>query len=116
MISDATHLSVQTDIFVLTGAGKVRRFRNGVDSTLTLGGIDRALASPSSVTAVPNGEELFIADTGNKRIVVTNRDGAFQRQLVSNAFTDLRAIAIDGPAGQLYVVVGDALLTAPLVR
>jgi hypothetical protein len=36
----------------------------------------------------------------------------FQRQLVSNAFTDLRTSAITPQA--LYVVVGDALLTAAL--
>jgi hypothetical protein len=35
---------------------------------------------------------------------------------VSNAFTDLQALAVDPTGGTLYVVVGDALLSAPIVR
>lgn len=115
-IADVVALSVQADVFLLDQGGAVRRIRNGVESTLPLSGIDRPLASPSSIAAIPNSDEVFIADTGNKRVVVANREGVFGRQLVSNAFTDLRTIAIDPIAGQIYAVVGDALLTAPLVR
>ena len=115
-ISNALALSVQGDVFILADDGKVRRFRNGADATLTLSGIDRPLAAPASITAVPNSDEVYIADSGNKRVVVADREGIFRRQLVSNGFTELRAMAIDPLAGQLYVVVGDALLTATLVR
>jgi len=115
-ISNAVALSVQGDVFILADDGKVRRFRNGADATLTLSGIDRPLAAPASITAVPNSDEVYIADSGNKRVVVADREGIFRRQLVSNGFTELRAMAIDPLAGQLYVVVGDALLTATLVR
>lgn len=115
-ISSAVAMSVQGDISILTDDGKVRRFRNGVDSTLALAGIDRPLSSPASILALPNSDELYIADGANKRVVVIDREGTFRRQLVSNSFTDLRSIAIDGQAGQLYVVSGDALLSAPLVR
>jgi hypothetical protein len=57
-----------------------------------------------------------MSDSANKRIVVTNRDGVFRRQLVSNAFTDLRSVAVDAASGQIYVIVGDALLAAPLPK
>lgn len=116
VIGNAIGLAVQNDLFVLDRDGKVKRFRNGVETGLPLAGIDRALASPSSIVAVPNSDEIYITDTRNKRLVVADREGVFRRQLVSNAFTDLRAIAIDPLAGQLYVVVGDALMTASLVR
>jgi hypothetical protein len=115
-ISSAVGLAVQTDIFILTREGKVRRFRNGVDVTLSLAGIDRPLQAPSGLYATAASDELYIADAGNKRVVVADREGVFRRQLVSNSITDLRAMAIDPAAGQLYVVVGDELLTAPLVR
>jgi hypothetical protein len=105
---------VQEDVFILSDDGKVRRFRAGNDQTLSLAGIDRPLSSPATLLAVPNSDQLFIADSGNKRIVVSNRDGIFQRQLVSNTLTDVKAMAVADGAGQLYAVVGDALLTSPL--
>ncbi len=115
-ISNAEAISVQGDIFVLMQDGKIRRFRNAADTTLSLAGIDRPLSGPSSITAVPNSDELYIADSGNRRVVVTDRDGVFRRQLVSTAFTDLRAVAIDSQASQIYVVIGDSVLTAALIR
>jgi hypothetical protein len=116
VLTSGKALSVLEDLFVLTDDGKVRRFRSGSDVTLPLSGIDRPLSSPSTLIAVSDSDQLFIADSGNKRVVVSNRDGAFQRQFVSNTLTDVKAIAVAPGAGQLYAVVGDALLTSPLPK
>ncbi len=116
VISNARALSVQEDLLVLTDDGKVRRFRGGSDTQLSLSGIDRPLSAPSTLIAVPNSDQLYIADSGNKRIVVANRDGVFVKQLVSNSLTDVKAVAVDGTTNQLYVVVGDALLSSAIPK
>jgi hypothetical protein len=113
-LSNAESLSVQEDLLVLTDDGTVRRFRAGTDATLPLSGIDQPLNSPSIIIAAADSELVFIADSGNKRIVVCNRDGVYQRQYIDNALTDVKAIAVAPGAGQLYAVVGDSLLTSPL--
>jgi hypothetical protein len=115
-LQDAVGFVVEGDIYVVLSTGQVRRFQNGVDVGFALGGIDVPIEAANDIEDVPSSEELFIADSAAKRIVVAGRDGAFHRQYVSSAFTDLRAIAIDAAASQLYVVIGDELLTAPLVR
>ena len=115
-LGEAQGLAVDEDIFVFFRDGSVRRFQGGVDIGFNLGGIDRPPGAASDMALVASAEELFLADSANKRIVVAGEDGAFHRQLVSTAFTDLRAIAVDEAGGQLYVVVGDALLTAPIQR
>jgi hypothetical protein len=114
-LTDAAGIAVDGDIFVYFKDGGVRRYRNGNDTGFNLGGIDRPLKAVISIALVPAAGEVYLADSGNKRIVVAAKDGTFRRQLVSNAFTDLRAIAIDPSGAQLYVIVGDALLTAPIV-
>ena len=115
-LQDAVGIVVEGDIYVVLSSGAVRRFQNGVDIGFALGGIDAPIEAANDIEDAPSTEELYIADSAAKRIVVAGRDGTFHRQLVSSAFTDLRAIAIDGAASQLYVVIGDELLTAPLVR
>ncbi len=115
-LEDAVALAIDGDIFVVLEDGHVRRFRNGADAGFSLGGIDQPITAASDIAIVPEAQEVYIADTGNKRVVVAGKDGSFHRQLVSGAFTDLRAIAIDTSAAQLYVVIGDAILTAPIVR
>jgi hypothetical protein len=115
-LANAVALDVDVDIFVVRQDGAVSRYRNGVDLGFPLAGIDRPLAAPTEIIAPPNSDEVYVVDSGNKRIIVASREGGFLRQLVSNSFTDLAAVAIDSLASQLYVVVGDALLTAPIIR
>jgi hypothetical protein len=113
-LTGATALAVNKDVFVLADDGKVHRFSDGAETGFSLGGIDRALLSPRSLTGPTAQGLVLIADTGNKRVVVAGADGNFSRQLVSNAFTDLRAIALDPAGAILYVVAGDALYSVPL--
>ena len=104
------------DIFVIGRDGLVKRFKGGADAGFPLSGLDRPLKGAVSLALLSPADEVYVADSANKRVVVTNRDGIFRRQLVSNAFTDLRSIAVDAASGQIYVVVGDALLASPLPK
>jgi hypothetical protein len=115
-LQNAVGIAVDGDIYVVLANGTMRRFQSGTDVGFALGGIDAPVEAANDIEVVPASNEVYLADSGNKRIVVANRDGVFQRQLVSTAFTDLRAIAIDATAQQVYVVISDKLLSAPLVR
>ncbi len=112
----AIDLAVSNDVFLLMTDGSIRRFKGGIESPFRLGGIDRPLETAVSLNVLVGAQEVFVVDRGNKRVVVAGADGRFLRQFVSNAFTDLRAAAVDDAGSQLYAVVGDALLTAPLIR
>jgi hypothetical protein len=115
-LDEAVAMAVDAEVYVVLEDGEVRRFRNGSDAGFPLGGLDRKITAASDIFVVAEAQEVYIADTGNKRVVVAGKDGAFHRQLVSGAFTDLRAIATDTAAAHLYVVIGDELLTAPIPR
>ena len=115
-LADATALAVDVDVYVGVEEGEVRRFRSGRHAAFELGGIDEPVDGAVDIGVLAASDEVYIADAGNRRVVVASRDGVFKRQLVSAVFGDLRAIAIDAAASQLYVVAGDTLLTAPLPR
>jgi hypothetical protein len=115
-LTDAETLAVGGDIYVGLKDGVVRRYSTGVEAPFQLASIDRPLKTVTDIVASTTSDEVFLADAGNKRIVAASRDGRFLRQYVSNALTDIRALALDPTGSQLYVVVGDALLTAPVVR
>ena len=103
------------DIFVIGKEGAVKRFKGGAEAGFPLSGLDRPLKG-SGLALLSPADEVYIADSANKRVVVTNRDGVFRRQLVSNAFTDLRAIGSRRRVWPIYVVVGDALFAARLPK
>ena len=115
-LEDAVAMALNGDIFILRRDGQILRFQTGVNLGFSLAGIDRSLKGPSAISVAPNTDEIYITDAGNKRIVIATLDGIFLRQLVSADFTDLRATAVDASGTNLYVIVGDAILTTPIVR
>jgi hypothetical protein len=116
VLTDAVDFAVDRDIYVVSSSGRVAHFTDGQPAPFPLGGIDREITAANDVALLPAAGELFIADTGNKRIIVASTEGSFRRQLVANAMTDISAIGLDGTGAQLYVIVADELLTAPVVR
>ncbi len=113
ILDDATELVVAQDIYVLDRALGIRRFAGKAEIPFPLAGIDRPLMEPAALSVLPGSGRLVVADRGNKRIIIASAEGAFLRQIVSPAFTDLRAVAVDEGAGILYVLNGDTLLRAP---
>ena len=113
-LRDATGLAVEGDILLSFKDGQVRRFRGGADAGFGLGGIDRPLKAVTGIAVAAPTAEVYLADSGNKRVVVATTDGTFRRQLVTNSFSDIRALAIDSAGTQLYTVAGDVLFSAPL--
>ena len=112
-LSGAAALAVDSDLYLLTEKGGIRRFAHGVEEPFALAGIDRGLLSPASLAA--NGQSrLLVVDRGNKRLVSLSAGGEFQAQFVSRTFTDLRSAAVDAGAGLLYVLVGDSLYAAEM--
>jgi hypothetical protein len=113
VLADATELAVAQDLYVLDRKLGIRRLDGRSEIPFPLAGIDRPLMEPASLSVLPGSGRLVVADRGNKRIVVASAEGAFLRQIVSPAFTDLRAVAIDEGTSTLYVLNGDTLLQAP---
>jgi hypothetical protein len=111
-IADATELAVSQDVYVLDRKAGIRRFSGRDEIPFPLAGIDRPLMEPAALTVLAGSNRLVVADRGNKRIVVASAEGAFLRQIVSPAFTDLRAAAVDEGTGTLYVLNGDTLMRA----
>lgn len=111
-LTEATDLAVAQDVYLLDAQAGVRRFVLKSEADFPLAGIDTPLMTPASISVLPGSNRVVVADTGNKRIVVASPDGRFIRQIVSPAFTDLRAVAVDEGTGAMYILNGDTVLRA----
>lgn len=110
-LAAASDLVASGDVYLIDGA-RVRRFNSGQELGFPLAGIDKPLSSPAGLAVDLNRGEVYIADRGNRRIVVASLDGVFLRQLTSPSFTDLRDVTVN-PRGRLFALNGDALLELP---
>jgi len=113
-LDQVVELAVGEELYLVLADDTVVRFPGTEARPFTQAGIDIALSSPASIVAVPSAGMLLVADRGNARIAVFTPEGTFLQQLVSPAFNDLRAIAVDEPNGLLYILSGGRLYRTPL--
>ena len=108
-IGAATGLAVDGDVY-LVDQGRLRRFRSGKETLPPLlDGIDTPPKAPVALVGDPQRGLLFLADRGNKRIVVGDREGRFVKQYRHPNFADLRGLAIAADGARLYVLSGDGI-------
>jgi DNA-binding beta-propeller fold protein YncE len=107
-IGTATGLVVNADVFVVD-QGRLRRFRGGKETVAMLDGIDQPPKAPVALVEDAQRGLLFLADRGNKRIVVGDREGKFVKQYRHPSLGDLRGLAITADGSRLYVLSGDGI-------
>jgi hypothetical protein len=110
-LANAIEVSIGPDLYVLDTELGIRRFTGRGETPFPLAGIDRPLMSPASLQVL-GSNRLVVADRANKRVVMVSSEGEFMRQIVSPAFTDLRAVAVDEGTSTIYVLNGDVLMKA----
>jgi hypothetical protein len=107
-LPEATHLVVDGDIYVQDGS-TIRRFRQGTEQPSLLVGIDQPPEAPAALVEDVIRGLLFVADRGNGRVIVGDREGLFVRQYRHSGFADIRGLALSGDGETLYVLTTDGI-------
>ncbi len=104
-IAETLALAVDGDLFLLGPEG-VRHFRLGDELPPLLHGVDRPPQSPAGIVEDPLRGRFYVADRGGRRILLSDRDGAFVQQYRHPDFFDLRGLALSDGGELLYVLTG----------
>lgn len=110
-LTSAVDLAIDGDVYILYKDGRIGKFEGGQPAGFNLTGLDKPLNNPVAIFTAPNEsvQHLYIADTGNRRIVQLNKDGSFVRQFKPRAgegvsFANLQDIFVDEIGGRLYIL------------
>ncbi len=109
-LADAVSMTIDGFIYVLKSSGEVLKFEKGelvLDSRLKE--LDQPFSDPRAIFTTTDSEYLYILDAGNKRIVVTDKDGLYQSQYLcegEGAFADPKGLFVDEVGGVIYLLDG----------
>ena len=115
-LAGAVDMAIDGYIYVLLADGTILKFAAGQQLPFEQAEIDRPLRSPTAIFAAVETEHLYVADTGNERIVQFTKDGRFMRQFLpkEGAFAQLRGLFVDEAEGRLYFTSGSKLYMASI--
>lgn len=111
-LSGAVDMAIDGYIYVLYADGRVLKLYTGRPEDFILSGLADPLAGPTAIFTANHGaavKYLYIADTGNRRILRLNKDGSFVHQFRAadeQAFAQIRGVFVEEALSQprLFVV------------
>ncbi|HEX9114974.1 MAG TPA: hypothetical protein VGA61_02820 [Anaerolineae bacterium] len=113
-------IAIDGSIWLLYADGRLIKFFTGKQDAFTPTGLPTPLSGPTAVAVSADGDQIYIADTGNGRIVeLSKKTGQFQRQLrpaQGDVLSDMRDLYLDEAGGAFYIVTSNKLYRAYLPR
>ncbi len=112
-------IAIDGNIWLLYADGRLLKFFGGEQKPFELQGLPSPLSNPAAIAAAAEGDQLYVADTGNGRIVELNKQGQFQRQFRPAQPGILRAMKglyLDETGSVLYILTDKQLFKANLPK
>jgi len=115
-LGGAVDMAIDGHVYVLLADGRVLKFLSGDLKPFGMAGLDTALRNPSAIFAAGDMDDghIYIADTGNQRVVQFDKGGTFLRQFKapegSAEMEHLRGLFVDEERGRLFLINGNSLL------
>lgn len=114
-LRDAIDLAVDGDVYVLLRTGRVLKFSGGRPANFTMDGLDPPLSAQAALFTSPTGKYLFVADTGNKRVVLFDKaDGRFLRQYPTADIGPVNSLWAEEPSGKALLATDNRVHSATL--
>jgi hypothetical protein len=117
LLGGTVDMVIDGSIYVLRADGTVSKFLRGEPQSFEVRGVPGGFSQPVALAVDTESRSgvMYVADRGNKRVVVLEPDGAFRAQFhAEGAFDDLEALVVNEAAGRLYVFSGGRLYVALL--
>ncbi len=107
-LSQASGLAIDGSIYIVNN-GTVRKFNAGAEQDF-----HPALPSPLSGStkayAQVNGKYLYLMDSGNKRVIILDKQGALMVTLTSPEMSNMKDFTVDEKAKAIYILNDSNLL------
>ncbi len=100
-------MSIAFSIYILKENGELVNYSGGTKATFSVSGLEKPFVEPSKVVANTDFKYIYVADKGNKSVVVLDDKGAVVKQYKydnSDVWSDVRSIAISSDEKTLFVL------------
>ncbi len=107
-LSQATSLSIDGSIYILTSSN-ILQYTSGTADSFTVSGLDKPFNHPTRIVTTIDMKNLYVLDSGNSRLVVLNKSGAFQTEYTASVLKTARDIDVSEKNKQVIILSGGKL-------
>lgn len=111
-VAEAKDLGIDVRIYVLTKNDELLEFTTGTQQDFEIKGLETPLNNVAKMLTTEDLKNIYLADSGNNRLVVLDKDGelvAQYRLLEENKWGDIRGVAVRSDETKAYLLDGTAV-------
>lgn len=112
--SNAVRMQIESSVYVLKAGGEILRFTKGDKDTFAYSGLPSNVKDPKSIFTSSETDNLYVLDSGNSRMLILNKTGGFQGQVIGNKFSSATDLVVDEIGKKVYLLEGGKIYTADL--
>lgn len=107
-LSRASGLAIDGNIYIAVN-GSINKYNSGkaVDFRPS---IPSSLSDTAQLYTETSFKYLYVLDSGNKRIIILNKDGSLVATLASNELSNMKDFTVDEKAKAIYVLKDSSLI------
>lgn len=103
-LKDGVDLTIDGDMIVSLKTGGIAKMSQGKLTNFTISHLFPPLQNTNAIWTYNNLNHIYILDKVEKRLVITNPDGGFYKQIAIVEFNNPTSMSIDESAGYAYVI------------
>ena len=116
VLQGAVSIAIDGNIYVLRSDGSLLKFYTGEQVTFEIKGLDKGFLNPTKVVKDVDLVNIYVADSGNNRVVILDEAGNLVKQFIANgdAWNNIRSIGVSRDESALFVLSGSKVYEVAL--
>lgn len=112
--SGSLRMQIESSVYVLKSGGEILRFTRGDKDNFSLGGLDKGVKDPKSFFVSSDTDNLYLLDSGNSRLLVLTKTGAYKGQIIGDKFAQASDLVVDEKGKKVYLLEGPKIYSVDL--
>lgn len=112
--SGAIKMQIESSVYILKQGGTMLRFTRGAADNFSYEGLDKGVKEPKSFFVSSDTDNLYLLDSGNSRMLVLTKTGAYRGQYQGEKFATATDIVIDEKGKKVYILEGSKIYSLDL--
>jgi len=105
--NNAKSMAIAYSIYILKEDGNLVNYAGGAKTGFSVTGLEKPFAEPTKVIADVDLKNIYVADRGNKSIVVLDENGVLLKQYKNDndsEWTDIKGLAVSSDEKTIFVL------------
>lgn len=111
---NSLRMQIESSVYVLKSGGEIIRFTRGVKDNFSIGGLDKNIKDPKSFFVSSDTDNLYILDSGNSRLLILTKTGAYKGQITGDKFGSASDLVVDEAGKKVYLLDGSKIYSVDL--